>query len=248
MLFRRTIIAALFVGFLAGIVLSIGQVISVNPIIFKAETFEIVDAHEHTSVIVNEEAWEPEAGMERTAYTALANTFVGIGYAAILLATMSQLQLQGVTRISLTKGAVWGVAGFIVFFVAPGLGLPPEIPGVQAAAIEERQYWWLFSVVCVGLGLLMLAFAPARWKLMGLLLMIAPYLVNIPHVEGPLFAHPDAGAVASLTHLHQQFIVASGVSNMLFWIVLGVVSAWVLNAWVLKGVQSAGVDREPVST
>ena len=247
MIFRRTIIAALFVGFLAGLVLSIAQIISVNPIIFKAETFEVAEEHTHASQTLAEEVWAPEDGTERSVYTILANASAGVGYAAILLALMSQLQLQGLTRVSLPKGIVWGAAGFLVFFVAPGIGLPPEIPGVEAAPIQHRQYWWLFAVIATGLGLLVLGFAPVKWKLLGLPLIILPYLLGAPHSEGPTFAHPDSEVLATLTHLHQQFIFASGVSNLLFWIVLGVASSWALNAWVLKGIQPAGVDGEPIN-
>lgn len=246
MIFRRTIIAALFVGLLAGIVLSITQIISVNPILFKAETFEVVEAHTLALPAQPEEVWAPEDGTERSVYSILANTSAGVGYAAILLALMSQLQLQGLTRVSLPKGIAWGAAGFLVFFVAPGIGLPPEIPGVEAAPIQHRQYWWLFTVIATGLGLLLLGFAPVKWKLLGLPLIILPYLVGAPHSEGPTFAHPDSDVLATLTHLHQQFILASGVSNLLFWVVLGLASSWVLNAWVLKGIQPAGVDGEPL--
>lgn len=246
MIFRRTIIAALFVGFLAGIALSITQIISVNPIIFKAETFEVVEEHTHASHTQAEEVWAPEDGAERSVYSILANASAGVGYAAILLALMSQLQLQGLTRVSLPKGIAWGAAGFIVFFVAPGIGLPPEIPGVEAAPIQHRQYWWLFAVIATGLGLLMLGFAPVKWKLLGLPLMMLPYFLGAPHSEGPTFSHPDSEVLATLTQLHQQFILASGASNLLFWIVLGLASSWVLNAWVLKGIQSAGVDGEPI--
>lgn len=237
MILRRIISAALFVGLFAGLVLGLFQVLSVNPIIFEAETFEVEEAHDHASYDHDEEAWVPEEGIERTTYTIMANISAGIGFAAILLALMSQFQLQGMTRLNLLKGATWGLAGFLVFFVAPGIGLPPEIPGIEAKPVEHRQLWWMFTVLSVATGLMVICFSPMKLKGLGLLCLIMPYLVPVPHHDGAAFVHPDAESVATLTRLHHEFIVASGISNLAFWLVLGFVSAWILNAWVLKGVE-----------
>lgn len=178
MLFRRLILNALLVGLLAGLVLSLVQILAVNPIIFAAETFEVaepVDAtanihthaadghgHAHTH---DSEAWAPEDGWERTGFTVLSNVLAATGFASVLLALMSILQLLGVTRVNVGKGVLWGIAGFTAFFLAPAVGLPPEIPGVEAAALESRQFWWLAAVAGVGLGILMLVFAPRYVKM-----------------------------------------------------------------------------------
>ena len=42
---------------------------------------------------------------------------------------------------------MWGLAGFAVFTIAPGLGLPPELPGVPAAPLLSRQIWWVTAVL-----------------------------------------------------------------------------------------------------
>ncbi len=235
MIFRRIIYSALLVGLLAGLVLSVAQITTVNPIIFAAETYEVA-GHDHGSHDHSAEAWAPEDGFERTLYTVFANVSAGIGFAAILLALMSHLQLSGITTLSLPKGILWGGAGFVAVFVAPAIGLPPEIPGIEAAALEKRQLWWVLAVVGVAIGLLIISFAPIKYKALGLVALIIPYIVNIPHHEGPAFAHPDPSAVEALTSLHSQFIVNSALSNLLFWLALGLVAAWVLNRWVFKGI------------
>lgn len=248
MLFRRIILNALLVGIIASFVFSLLQVYVVNPILFSSETYEVAeepaadDGHSHShdhgdghshSHHHDEDAWAPEDGFERTAYTMSANIFAGIAYASILLAVMSQLSLQGLTRINLLKGLAWGAGGFIVFFGAPAIGIPPEIPGIEAAAVEHRQAWWLLAAGGVAVGLLALAFAPLKFKALGLVAIALPYIVGAPHPDGPSFTHPDPAAVVALTDLHQQFITATTVSNLVFWIVMGVLSAWVLNRWVL---------------
>ena len=247
MLFRRIILAALFVGLLSGLALSAAQITVVNPIIFAAEAFEVDVAHVHAEHDHGEEQWAPADGAERTGYTIVANVSAGIGFAAIMLALMSQLQLQRVAQVSVAKGLVWGVGGFVAFFVAPGLGLPPEIPGIEAAPVENRQTWWLFAVVSVGGGLLVMSFAPLKFKALGALLALLPYLLNIPHHRGAAFSHPDPDAVAALTRLHQEFIVASGFSNLVFWIILGALSAWMLRVWVLRGEQPDDIHGESLS-
>ncbi len=156
---------------------------------------------------------------------------------------MSQLQVQGLTHLSSLKGLLWGLAGFSAFFVAPGIGLPPEIPGIEAQPVENRQLWWLFAVISVALGLLVISFAPLNFKGIGIIGLGLPYLVKVPHHEGPAFVHPDAYAVETLTRLHQEFIIASGISNLAFWLMIGTCSAWILNAWVLKDL----TNREAVN-
>ncbi|MFC3150997.1 CbtA family protein [Litoribrevibacter euphylliae] len=258
MLFRRIILNALLVGVVASFVFSLLQVYVVNPIIFASETYEVpeeaapVADHHHGEEAAghshshhhDEEAWAPEDGIERTAYTMSANVFAGIGYAAILLAVMSQLSLQGLTRVSVLKGVAWGLGGFIVFFGAPAIGIPPEIPGIEAAPVEHRQLWWMLAAGAVAVGLLVLAFAPLKFKALGLVAIAIPYLVSAPHPEGPAFSHPDPAAVVALTDLHQQFIVTTSVSNLLFWLVMGVMSAWVLNRWVLTPSVLKGLGQD----
>ena len=136
------------------------------------------------------------------------------------------------------SGLLWGSAGFLAFFVAPGIGLPPEIPGIEAAAIENRQSWWMITTLCVGAGLLILAYAPLKFKVVSVALFALPYLLEVPHHQGPAFTYPDAEAVTALTQLHQQFIVASGATNLVFWLVLGLLCAWVLKNKVLKDIQT----------
>lgn len=250
MIFRNIIFSACLVGLMVGVLLTVAQSLGVTPIIYAAEVYEVADTsvsetvseaegagHGHASGDHHHEseAWAPEDGIERTFYSFVSNVLAGIGFAAVLLALMSQLQVMGVTRVSPLKGLVWGLAGFAVFFAVPGIGLPPEIPGVEAAAVAHRQGWWLFAAVGSGVGLATLAFAPKWFKLLGVLAVALPFLVGAPAHPGPEFSHPDADAVAALTELHHQFIVASGLANLLFWLALGVLSAWLLNRFILKG-------------
>ncbi len=144
MIFRRIIYTALFVGCIAGLLLSAAQIITVNPILFAAEAFEsekpvnesVAHLHDDGHSHHHGEGWAPEDGVERTGFTIFSNISAGIGFAAMLLALMSQVQCQGFTQLSVSKGVLWGLGGFVAVFVAPAIGLPPEIPGIEAAALE----------------------------------------------------------------------------------------------------------------
>jgi cobalt transporter subunit CbtA len=278
MLFRRFIISAFFAGVVAGLLLSLVQILTVNPIIFAAEAYEVVadssspavqaireihtiepkiettaseghhDDHGHShsqghsqdhsqspsNHQHSHDGWAPEDGAERTSYTVFANIFAGIGFAAILLSLMSQIQVQGFTQLNAVKGLLWGVGGFMAFFVAPSIGMPPEIPGMIAAPIEHRQLWWMLAVLGVGLGLLLLAFAPIRWKGLGVVAIVLPYLVGVPHLHGGAFDHPDPLVVQELMALQQNFILYSGLSNLLLWLALGGLCGWLLNRRVFS--------------
>jgi cobalt transporter subunit CbtA len=190
---------------------------------------------DHAGHVHNDEAWAPEDGIERTFYTYLSNILAAIGFAAVMLALMIQVQLQELAKVSVARGLLWGGAGFVAFFAAPGVGLPPEIPGIEAAAIESRQSWWLLTVLAVAAGLAIVAFAPKLFKLAGIAFIALPYVIGAPHPADPAFTHPDPAAVAALSELHERFIFASGVSNLIFWLALGAASAWMLNRWLSSG-------------
>ena len=235
MLFRRLILSAVFVGLCAGLVMTAFQQVLVSPLIFAAETWE--QGAEMAGTLV--EPWAPEDGLERFYFSTLSNVLAGIGFAAVLLAIMSQLQLSGLMHLSLIKGLAWGAAGFLSLFAAPGLGLAPEIPGIDAAALENRQVWWLFTVIVSASGIAVLTFGSGVKRLAGLFLLSLPHLIGAPAVDGPHFSHSDPSAVLALTQLHHEFIVATSLTNFVFWIALGLISAWTLNRWVLKDVQSS---------
>jgi len=239
MIFTRIIYSAILVGLVAGVLLSSLQIASLDPIIFAAEAYQPDagetpagdggDGHPGHDHVHDEDAWAPADGMERTAYTFLANILVSTGFAAMMLALMNQFWLVRKRTISWSQGSLWGLAGFTVIFLAPAIGLPPEIPGMVAAPIEHRQIWWLLSALSVAIGLGIFAFSAVRIKAFGLLFLAAPYVVGAPHVDAPMFLHPEAEA---LVYLHQQFVVISGITNLVFWLVLGLACRYAFNRWL----------------
>jgi cobalt transporter subunit CbtA len=192
--FRRLVLVALCAGLLSGIFATAGHQISTVPVILKAEMYEkaaerqaaSVQAHEHNAM------WEPENGAERAAYTLIADVLTGIGFALLLAAGLT---LRG-GEVTCREGLFWGLAGFAAFTIAPGLGLPPQVPGAEAAPLFERQIWWLVTAVSTGGALALFSFTRR-----------APWAMD-----------HSAEAPESLA---RQFVVAVTIVSFLFWLILG---------------------------
>ncbi len=207
--FRKLVAVSLLIGILAGLLLSLLQHYQTQPLILTAERLETPDAdHAHD--------WHPEDGWQRAAFTLLFNCLSGLGFALIISAAMYWQGASGYMR-----GLLWGLAGYLVFFVAPSLGLPPELPGTDSAALHSRQAWWLFTSAATAVSLFGLFFGKSRWLQAGsIILLLVPHLIGAPH--------PDAVQALAPEPLQQRFVLLSAVSNALFWLALGVLSGWLL--------------------
>jgi cobalt transporter subunit CbtA len=229
--FSRLVSAAVAAGLLAGLALTAVQMVAVTPIIVKAEVFEDAApaapaapvppvAHAHADTHAHEHhhdhtAWKPEDGAERTLFTVLADVTMAVGYGLLLCTALTLRGGQSTWR----QGLLWGAAGYLVVFVAPSLGLPPELPGTSAAPLGERQLWWMMTAAGTAAGLALIAFGRSwLWALAGLVLLGAPHLVSAPQ---PL-VHTSA-APEDLVH---AFRLASAFTNAVFWLVLGALSAF----------------------
>ena len=218
-IFNRIYLAALLAGGIAGLILAGVQILTVVPMVLEAETYEVASEVSHHAVAEpgDEGAWAPEDGGERTFYTTINSVIVGIGFGLLLTACYSLRQ-----TVTLRSGLWWGVAGFAVFHLAPALGLPPELPGDAAANLEARQVWWFLTVLATAAGLWVIAFQPTRYvKLAGAALIVLPHLFGAPQPEVYGGLAPD--------DLRSAFIFTSLISNAIFWIVLGTLSAYFYN-------------------
>ncbi|MBC3485563.1 CbtA family protein [Pseudomonas sp. SWRI50] len=212
-----------FSGLLAALLLTLLQSFWVAPLILEAETYEsaapVAEHHEHGAEGAaahehNAEAWSPEDGWQRVLSTTGGNLVVAVGFALILVALYS---LREPKRVG--TGALWGLAGFAVFCLAPTLGLPPELPGTAAADLGQRQAWWIGTASATALGLALLVFA-RHWlvKALGAVLLVLPHVIGAPQPEVHQSLAPEA--------LEAQFKVASWLTNAAFWLALGLLSAW----------------------
>ena len=226
--FRRLVFTAVLAGLLTGGLISLAHHFGTASIIARAEVFEkatggaaashshaTADAapHQHAAAA----GWEPQDGIERTAYTVLANVTTAIAFSLLLVAAF---ELRG-GDVTWRTGLLWGLAGFVVFTLAPGLGLPPELPGTAAAPVAARKLWWLLTATATatatGLGLLLLQRRPAL-ILAGVVLLAAPHVYGAPQ--------PSKYGSTAPEELAYQFRVVAMVTSFVFWTLLGAAAGY----------------------
>jgi cobalt transporter subunit CbtA len=221
---HRLVLVALCAGVLSGIFATVAHQIGTVPVILKAEIYEkaaerpSLSEHDHIAT-----AWEPENGAERTAYTLLADVLTGIGFALLLAAGLS---LRG-GDVTWREGLFWGLAGFATFSLAPGLGLPPEVPGTEAAPLLERQLLWVATAVATGSALALLSFTRrAPWAILAAILIVLPHLYGAPQPTGNSAGPPES--------LARQFVVTVTIISFLFWLILGASTGYFYRRFQLR--------------
>lgn len=223
--FKRMLSAVVLAGMLSGLLLAAVQKIQVSQIILKAEEYEDAAAaalaaavpapHTHSAAQAQsheheQDEWQPANGLERTLFTALADVTMAVGFGLLLAVAFCLRGEKGGWR----TGLLWGLAGYVVFFAAPSLGLHPEIPGTEAAPLADRQFWWSMTAALTAGGLSLLVFAK-NWplKVIGAVLLIVPHLIGAPQPE----IHHSAAPI----ELAHAFIYATAIANAVFWLALG---------------------------
>jgi len=229
-MFRSLFLAALAAALCAGLVFSIVQQTRLSPLIYAAEAFEGASAagephvHEgetepHTH---GDDEWVPQDGVERVAYTVLANVLAAAGYALILGAVSVALGMP----ITAANGLFWGLGGFASFMLAPSFGLPPGLPTMAIADTFARQVWWWGTAIATGAGLLAYAKWRAPWAL-----AVAAVLIALPHVVGA--PQPPDEATAVPASLAANFAASVLVASAVMWSVLGLAFGWTAD-WLAR--------------
>lgn len=239
-MFRQIFAAAIAAGIASGVAVSLIHEVTTTPIIHQAEEYEaasgdvtvhvarpmprsgdsrewvwrVAESHDRG----DHDAWAPEDGLERSLFTAGTNIVLGVGFALLLCACYA-IRGQEVTP---RQGVVWGLAGFAAFTLSPALGLPPEVPGVMAADLEDRQLWWIFAAVSAAVGLALMVFA-GRVALIAL----GALLIALPHIVGA--PQPDAFGGPVPPEIAGHFAAASIVTSAIFWAMLGWFSGYFFN-------------------
>jgi len=225
---RKILTVAIIAGVLSGMGISVVQEFTTTPLILHAEKYENAAApgadedakflpaafvliHSGETHEGSEDSdWAPAEGLERLLFTGLSNIITGVGFALLLVA--GYVIYGG--RVDGRLGVIWGAAGFAVVALAPGLGLPPELPGLMAADLDGRQAWWFGAAFCTGLGIWLMVFRRERlFHILGILVLILPHMVGAPHPD-------DVGGDVP-PELAAHFAAASLVTAAVFWAMLG---------------------------
>ena len=222
---RVFLTVALLAGLSAGLVSWGAHMVGTTPLILQAEGYEKAGdtaaagsegaatekaGHEHHH---DAGAWEPADGWERNLFTLGSDMVTGVGYAFLLTAAIVFFGRGADWR----RGILWGLAGFACFSLAPGLGLPPELPGTEAAPLAARQIWWIGTVAATAGGL----FAAVRLRnVYGY--AIAVVLIALPHIIGA--PKPETAGGLAPEDLERKFVLIAIACSLVFWLVLGVLT------------------------
>ncbi|MGF3023171.1 CbtA family protein [Methylobacterium aquaticum] len=229
---KRLLAAALVAGFLAACVASALQFALTSPLILAAEKYEAAEAivpthHAFANPLIvlahaghdpgGEPQWQPAPGLPRLAFTALATLVSGVGYALLLGAVL----VAAGREVTPSEALKFGIGGFLAASLAPAVGLPPELPGIAAAALESRQLWWVATATATAAGLYLVAIRRGPVAIgLGLVLIAAPHVWGAPHGPEDISAMPPVYAA--------QFAARSLAIGFAFWAVLGLAFGW---AW-----------------
>ena len=234
--FRNIVVVAALAGALAGLGMTVAQQLTTVPLILKAEVYEqgATPAHDHGTrprtracrahAHEHGDGWSPADGAERTFFSFAANILTGIGF-ALLLVAVSEL-FGGIS--DWRQGLFWGLAGFAVFTLAPGLGLPPELPAMPAAELGARQAWWIGTALATALALGLLVYSRSLIAaIAAIVLLVMPHLIGAPQPVSYECPIPEG--------LHHSFVVAVVLTTLLFWVLLGGLAGLVRGRFIHAG-------------
>tara|TARA_Y100000739_G_C20550550_1_gene438014 strand:- start:405 stop:1091 length:687 start_codon:yes stop_codon:yes gene_type:complete len=219
-MFKNIFVSAVVCGALAGVLATAMQLLLVSPLLLEAELFEtgqsihFVADGSPESAVKHLDIWQDPFRHFMTLCFNLV-TFTGFGF--LLLAALSFLEKRGF-KLKTAEGIVAGVCGFIIFQLAPAIGLPPELPGTISVEVSTKQIWWITTIFCTAAGILCFSLSQNK-----LLILFGIFLVIIPHFIG----HPKLDNYYGVAppELAAEFASRALAVSMVTWIFLGIISS-----------------------
>ena len=269
MIFPRLIWASLAVALLVGTVQTGVQRWQAAPIILAAEVYEdqkaeapapaqavaahthaedAAAAHEHGHEHGAAKEWEPENGAERIGWTWVANMLHAFSMALLVFAVMGVWRYQrGAALAALPLAGLVAAAGWLSFHLWPTLGLPAEVPGMEAAPLHARQVWWVLAVGSAAAACALMGFAKGKWRWPAAAVLLAlPFAVGAPHLQGDALAGFSPEAHAALEQLVQQFVWATTWVALSFWLSMGLACGLAFQRWLqpvlMENFKGAGLE------
>ncbi len=182
-MFSRVLTSALFAGAAAGLLIALLQLLFVQPVLLHAELYESGELVHFGGEAVTAHPDLPGFDAVRDGLSIVFTMLTYTGYALVMVALMSIAEGMG-HAVTARTGILWGLAGFVTFHLAPGFTLAPEVPGVAAADVVDRQIWWTATVAAAGIAMWLLAFGGnlVSYAIAAMLLML-PHLIGAPEPE-----------------------------------------------------------------
>lgn len=236
---KRLFTSALFAGLTAGLIAALLQFFLMEPLILQAEMYEsgevvhfagvpgISDDHHAGDQTAQDHAHSAKTtGTEDGLTTRFGLAFftdfiVFVGWGLMMVAGFALAEIYG-RRVSVTAGLLWGGAGFVAVQLAPGVGLPPELPGTPAADLQARQIWWIATALLSAGAMALFAYGQSvGFVLLGSALLVLPHLIGAPHL--------DTFSGLAPPELASEFVARSFAVSMAAWITLGLAAGYFWN-------------------
>lgn len=198
----RLILAGCAGGLIAALVLTLGQHILELPLRREALLLAGLDL--------------PPPAQQMDALI-LRNILFGVTVSILLAAIYTQrVPLPG--RIGWGEAALWGLAGFAALALLPALSAPPSLAEMPPSGVNggDGSGWWLVAALGGIAGLAVLAFG-RRWRWAGLVPLLLPAMLA-----------PDSARESAIQMLPEGFVYVDLGLDLVFWLVLGLGTAWVL--------------------
>lgn len=258
MLFARLIWCALLTALIVGSVQFGVEQWRAVPIIRAAEVFEAqkaqvapTSAHEHATPPAHAhgdpDGADDHEAQHRAAWTWVANVLHSFSMALLMFVVMGWWVWKRGGAVATSRLALAvASAGLLSLNLWPALGLPAELPGMDAAALQARQAWWVLAAVSAALACAAMAGIATRglashWRWLAALLLLAlPFIVGAPHAPGDPLAGFSAQARAQLQELERGFVWTTHWVSLTFWLTLGCVGGWVFGCWVKAAIPVEG--------
>lgn len=270
MLFQRLIWCALGVALLLGSAQTGLQRLQTVPLILAAEVFEeskteavaapaaadaATTSHTHADGAAHDhgstDEWSPAEGFERGFWTWVANVLHAFSMALLALAAMGFWAYRRAVKSmresnSIKLAFAVAASGWLSLHFWPSLGLHAELPGMDAAALQARQAWWVLAVVCSALACAAVAFGTRSWKFaLAAVLLALPFVLGAPQHSADALAGFSGEAHAQMAELARQFVWATTWLSLSFWGLLGALNAWVFARWLAPVVADVRQERRP---
>ncbi len=203
--------SALFAGLAAGLIAVLLQYFLTEPLILEAEEYESGAKVHFAGVPAAESApaghemhMQEDTGdvslYHRFSLAFAADFIVFVAWGLIMAAGFALAGHFG-RPVSRSDALWWGVAAFVAVHLVPGIGLPPELPGIRAAPLHARQIWWVLTVASAAAAMALFGYGRSLAAVAaGIALLILPQAIGAPELPTYTGKVPPELAGEYVTH------------------------------------------------